>query len=40
MSAMGRLQKIGSRMRSRSVSPGPDHDTMSSMPNEPPETRM
>ncbi len=40
MSAIGRLQKIGNRMSSRSVRPGPDDETMSSMPNDPPDTRM
>jgi len=37
---MGRLQKMGSRINRRSVRPGPEDDTMSSMPNEPPDTRM
>ena len=40
MSAMGSAQKMGNRTRSSSVSPGPDDDTMSSIPNEPPDTRM
>jgi hypothetical protein len=40
MSAIGSAQAMGKKSNNRSVRPGPDDDTISSMPKEPPETKM